>query len=63
MVDIINLCCIHHRHIVILFIGNYNYPDEQLCQHIVDEVKIDLIKSGLVPKAEKSFWQSVKRIV
>jgi hypothetical protein len=32
-------------------------PDEQLCQHIVNEVKIDLIKSGLVPKAEKSFWQ------
>jgi hypothetical protein len=31
-------------------------PDEQLCQHIVNEVKIDLIKSGLVPKAEKSFW-------
>ena len=38
-------------------------PDEQLCQHIVNEVKIDLIKSGFVPKAEKSFWQSVKRIV
>jgi hypothetical protein len=36
---------------------------DKLCQHIVDEVKIDLIKSGLVPKAEKSFWQSVKRIV
>jgi hypothetical protein len=31
-------------------------PDEQLCQHIVNEVKIDLIKSGFVPKAEKSFW-------
>jgi hypothetical protein len=38
-------------------------PDEQLCQHIVNEVKIDLIKSGLVSKAEKSFWQTVKRIV
>ena len=38
-------------------------PDEQLCQHIVNEVKIDLIKSGFVPKAERSFWQSVKRIV
>jgi hypothetical protein len=38
-------------------------PHEQLCQHIVNEVKIDLIKSGFVPKAERSFWQSVKRIV
>jgi hypothetical protein len=26
------------------------------------EVKIDLIKSGFVPKAEKSFWQPVKHL-
>jgi hypothetical protein len=32
-------------------------------EHIANEVKIDLIKSGFVPKAEKSFGQSVKRIV
>jgi hypothetical protein len=32
-------------------------PDEQLCQNIANEVKNDLIKSGFVPKAEKSFWQ------
>ena len=38
-------------------------PDEQLCQNIANEVNIDLIKSGFVPKAEKSFWQPVKRLV
>ena len=38
-------------------------PDEQLCQNIANEVKINLIKSGFVPKAEKSFWQPVKRLV
>ena len=38
-------------------------PDEQLCQNIANEVKIDLIKSGFVPKAEESFWQPVKRLV
>jgi hypothetical protein len=34
-------------------------PDEQLCQNIANEVKIDLIKSGFVPNAEKSLWQPV----
>jgi hypothetical protein len=29
----------------------------------INEVKIDLIKSGFVPKAEKSFWQPAKRLV
>jgi hypothetical protein len=43
-------------------ITNVN-PDEQLCQNIANEVKIDLIKSGFVPKAEKSFWQPVKHLV
>ena len=39
------------------------HPDEQLCQNIANEVKINLIKSGFVPKAEKSFWQPVKCLV
>jgi regulation of enolase protein 1 (concanavalin A-like superfamily) len=38
-------------------------PDEQLCQNIANEVKIDLIKSGFVPKAEKSHWKPVKRLL
>ena len=37
--------------------------NDELCKAVVKQVKCDLIKSGFVPKVEKSLWKPTKRLI
>jgi hypothetical protein len=37
--------------------------DDELCKVVVNQVKCDLINSGIVPKVEKSLWKPSKRLI
>ena len=37
--------------------------DDELCKAVVNQVKCDLINSGIVLKAEKSLWNPTKRLI
>ncbi|VDI66658.1 Hypothetical predicted protein [Mytilus galloprovincialis] len=37
--------------------------DQEMCKIVSEQVKLDLVRSGFVPKAEKSLWEPTKRLV
>jgi hypothetical protein len=37
--------------------------DDELSKAVVNQVKCDLINSGIVPKVEKSLWKPTKRLI
>ncbi|VDI73972.1 Hypothetical predicted protein [Mytilus galloprovincialis] len=37
--------------------------DQEMCKIVSEQFKLDLVRSGFVPKAEKSLWEPTKRLV
>jgi hypothetical protein len=37
--------------------------NDELCKAVVNQVKCDLINSGVVPKVEKSLWKPTKQLI
>ncbi|VDI30938.1 Hypothetical predicted protein [Mytilus galloprovincialis] len=37
--------------------------DQEMCKIVSEQVKLDLVRSGFVPKDEKSLWEPTKRLV